>query len=185
MRLLRRRRAMLSDRRATLDRVETITAFAKDMSEFLRTSEPTGSRAFIETVVMPGNAVVHYSVPMPYGSLIPGRNAEKMALNGLVLSTVKNGGPERLPGPTGKQDSNTSLDPCAWAISLARYRRSEVARTRSRAKLTSIPDEHAAPRQRHRVALGGGFGAGVMRRCARCYNPVGPNPPTPVPWRPP
>ena len=113
---------MLSDRRATLDRVETITAFAKDMSEFLRTSEPTGSRAFIETVVMPGNAVVHYSVPMPYGSLIPGRNAEKMALNGLVLSTVKNGGPERLQDRPGSRTQTRAWIPCAWAISLARYR---------------------------------------------------------------
>ena len=32
---------------------------------------------------------------MPDDSPIPGRNAEEMVLNGSVLSTVKNGGPEK------------------------------------------------------------------------------------------
>ena len=62
--------------------------------------EPTERRAFIESfvkeiVVMPGNALMRYTIPMPDDSPIPGRNAEEMALNGSVLSTVKNGGPER------------------------------------------------------------------------------------------
>ena len=43
---------------------------------------------------MPGDALLRYTVPMPDDSLIPGRAAEKVALNGVVLSTVKNGGPE-------------------------------------------------------------------------------------------
>ena len=34
-------RATLSKRRMTLDKVETITAFAQDMSEYLKTSELT------------------------------------------------------------------------------------------------------------------------------------------------
>ena len=34
-----------------------------------------------------------YTVPMPDDSRIPGRNAEEMALNGSVLSTVQDGGP--------------------------------------------------------------------------------------------
>ena len=59
--------------------------------------EPTERRAFIESfvkeiVVMPGNALMRYTIPMPDDSPIPGRNAEEMALNGSVLSTVKNGG---------------------------------------------------------------------------------------------
>ena len=91
-------RAILSQRRAVLDDVETIAAYAQDMSEFLKESELTERRAFIETfvkeiVVMPDNALMRYTVPMPDDSLIPGRNAEDMALNGSVLSTVKNGGP--------------------------------------------------------------------------------------------
>ena len=60
----------------------------------------TERRAFIETfvkeiVVMPGDALLRYTIPMPDDSPIPGRNAEEMVLNGSVLSTVKNGGPAR------------------------------------------------------------------------------------------
>ena len=91
-------RAILADRRAVLDDVNTITAYAKDMRDFLNESELTERRAFIESfvkeiVVMPGDALMRYTVPMPDDSLIPGRAAEKVALNGSVLSTVKNGGP--------------------------------------------------------------------------------------------
>ena len=43
---------------------------------------------------MPGNALMRYTVPMPDDSLIPGRVAEKVAMNGSVLSTVKNSGPD-------------------------------------------------------------------------------------------
>ena len=90
-------RAILSQRRAVLDDVNTIAAYAQDMSEFLKESELTERRAFIETfvkeiVVMPGDALLRYTIPMPDDSPIPGRNAEEMALNGSVLSTVKNGG---------------------------------------------------------------------------------------------
>ena len=42
---------------------------------------------------MPGNALMRYTIPMPDDSRIPGKDAEEMALNGSVLSTVKNGGP--------------------------------------------------------------------------------------------
>ncbi|MDE2838220.1 MAG: hypothetical protein OXL97_12060, partial [Chloroflexota bacterium] len=91
-------RALLSDRRESRDDVETIAAYAQDMSEFLKESELTERRAFIETfvkeiVIMPGKAVVRYTVPMPDDSRIPGGSAEDMALNGAVLSTVKSGPP--------------------------------------------------------------------------------------------
>ncbi len=87
-------RAVLSQRRAVLDDVNTIAAYAQDMSEFLNQSELTERRAFIkEIVVMPGDALLCYTIPMPDDSPIPGRNAEEMVLNGSVLSTVKNGGP--------------------------------------------------------------------------------------------
>ena len=90
-------RAMLSQRREVLDDVETITAYAQDLSVFLNESELTERRAFIgsfvkEIVVMPGNAVVRYTIPMPDDSPIPGRDAEEMALHTPVLSTVKFGG---------------------------------------------------------------------------------------------
>ena len=90
-------RAILSQRRAVLDDVNTIATYAQDMSEFLKESELTERRAFIETfvkeiVVVPGNALMRYTIPMPDDSQIPGRSAEEMALNGSVLSTVKSGG---------------------------------------------------------------------------------------------
>ena len=87
-------RGLLKERRQLLDSADTIVTFAEEMSEFLKTSELTERRAFIETfvkeiVVVPGDALMRYTIPMPEDSRIPGRNAEDMALNGSVLSTVK------------------------------------------------------------------------------------------------
>ena len=107
-------RAILADRRAVLDDVETITAYAKDMRDFLNESELTERRAFIESfvkeiVVMPGDALMRYTVPMPDDSLIPGRAAEKVALNGSVLSTVKNGGLRCTETSTGSFKAKFSI----------------------------------------------------------------------------
>ena len=44
---------------------------------------------------MPGDALLRYTVPMPDDSLILGRAAEKVALNGSVLPTLPDGGPGR------------------------------------------------------------------------------------------
>ena len=108
-------RAILSQRREVLDDVETITTYAQDMSEFLKDSELTERRAFIETfvkeiVVMPGKAVVRYTVPMPDDSPIPGKRTEDMALNGGVLSTVKSG------PPTGTVDSTEPFSAMSSAL---------------------------------------------------------------------
>ena len=89
-------RAALSKRPSRLNDV-AIASYAQEMSEFLLESELTESKAFIrsfvkEIVVSPGRAILRYTIPMPDDSPIPGRNAEEMALNGSVLSTVKNGG---------------------------------------------------------------------------------------------
>ena len=94
-------RAMLSQRRDVLDDVETIAAYAQDMSVFLNESELTERRAFIESfvkeiVVQPGNALVRYTIPMPEDSPIGGMDAEEVALHASVLSTVKSGGPGRV-----------------------------------------------------------------------------------------
>ena len=61
--------AMLSQLREVLDDVETITAYALDMSMFLNEGELTERRAFIESfvkeiIVMPDNAVVRYTIPI-------------------------------------------------------------------------------------------------------------------------
>ena len=79
---------------AVLDDVKTITAYAQDMNRFLQKSELTERRAFIETFVreielLPDNAVVRYTVPMPDDSLIPGEKAQEILLNGSVVSSVK------------------------------------------------------------------------------------------------
>ena len=78
--------------------MNTIAAYAKDMRDFLKESELTERRAFIqffvkEIVVMPGDALLRYTVPIPDDSLIPGRAAEKVALNGSILPTLPDGGP--------------------------------------------------------------------------------------------
>ena len=112
-------RAILAQRRAVLDDVKTITAYAKDMSRFLQKSELTERRAFIETfvkeiVVMPGDALLRYTVPMPDDSLIPGRSAEKVALNGSVLPTLPDGGPKHAVLRTRTKGRNGLCQkPCA------------------------------------------------------------------------
>ena len=78
--------------------METIAAYAREMRDFLVESELTERRAFIESfvkeiVVTPDDALMRYTVPMPDDSLIPGGVTEKVALDGAVLPTVKNGGP--------------------------------------------------------------------------------------------
>ena len=89
-------RAMLSERRVVLDHVETTTACAQDLSTLLNESELTERQAFIqsfvkEIIVMPGNALLRYTIPMAEDSPIGGAHAEEVALHGLVLSTVKSG----------------------------------------------------------------------------------------------
>ena len=91
-------RAILTQRRSVLDDVTTIEAYAKEMRDFLTQSELTERKAFIrsfvkEIVVIPGDALIRYSVPMPNDSLIPGKTIEKMTLNDPVLVSVHQGPP--------------------------------------------------------------------------------------------
>ncbi len=91
-------RTMLSQRRVILDEVETITAYAQDLSRYLRESELTEQRAFIKSFVKeievePGGAMLRYTIPMPDDSPIGEADTEEMALHGPVLSSVKRGGP--------------------------------------------------------------------------------------------
>ena len=62
-------RAVLSQRRAYLDEVNTIAAYAQDMKDFLEESELTERRAFIESfvkeiIVIPGDALIRYTIPI-------------------------------------------------------------------------------------------------------------------------
>ena len=93
-------RAILAERRVMLDSADTIATFAADMSEFLKTSELTETKAFVrsfvkEIEVKPGKAAIVYSIPTPEDSPIGGANAVEVALNGGVRSTVRHGGPGR------------------------------------------------------------------------------------------
>ena len=70
-----------------LDSADTIAAFAAEMSEFLKTSELTETKAFVgsfvkEVVVKPARAAIVYSIPTPEDSPIGGADAAEIALNG-------------------------------------------------------------------------------------------------------
>ena len=61
-------RAVLAQSRALLDDANTVTAYAKDMKDFLNESELTERRAFIQSfvkdiIVVPGDALLKYTVP--------------------------------------------------------------------------------------------------------------------------
>ena len=91
-------RAILSTRMAGLGDEETIAAYVREMSDFLMESELTEARAFIKSFVkeigvVPGKAVIRYTIPMPQDSPISGRDAQEIALGTPVLSTVTHGGP--------------------------------------------------------------------------------------------
>ena len=99
-------RALLSERRQFLDSADTIATFAAEMSEFLKTSELTETRAFVhsfvkEVEVKPGKAAIVYSIPTPEDSPIGGADAAEVALNGRVRSTVQSGGPVPSGGLVG------------------------------------------------------------------------------------
>ena len=98
-------RALLSERRQFLDSADTIATFAAEMSEFLKTSELTETKAFVgsfvkEVVVKPGRAAIVYSIPTPDDSPMRGADAAEVALNGRVRSTVQSGGPKLTVGST-------------------------------------------------------------------------------------
>ena len=90
-------RAVLAKRRVYLDSADTIAAFASEMSEFLKTSQLTETKAFVrsfvkEVQVKPGRATIIYSVPTPEDSPIGGADAAEIALNGGVMNSVSDGG---------------------------------------------------------------------------------------------
>ena len=92
-------RALLKERRQFLDSADTIAAFAAEMSDFLKTSELTETKAFVssfvkEIQVKPGRAAIVYSIPTPEDSPIGGADAAEIALNGRVMNSVRHGGPK-------------------------------------------------------------------------------------------
>ena len=90
-------RAVLAERRELLDSADTIAAFASEMSEFLKTSELTETKAFVrsfvkEVLVRPGGATIVYTIPTPEDSPIGGKDAAEIALDSGVRSIGNGGG---------------------------------------------------------------------------------------------
>ena len=90
-------RGLLKERRQLLDSADTIATFAEEMSEFLKTSELTETKAFVhsfvkEVQVKPGRAAITYYMPTPDDSPIGGADAAEIALNGRVMNSVLPGG---------------------------------------------------------------------------------------------
>ena len=116
-------RAALAQRRKVLDDVNAIAAYAREMKDFLEESELTERRAFIETfvkeiLVVPGDALMRYTVPMPSDSLAPGKATDKVALPDAVLSTVQVGGPDWTKSRT---EADSDVTP-SWGMGMVYVR---------------------------------------------------------------
>ena len=84
---------MLALRRATVQDVERIAAYAREMSEFLMESDLTETKAFIrsfvkEIAVRPGRATIHYTIPTPPDNAIDGSDIAEIALGRQVRKSV-------------------------------------------------------------------------------------------------
>ena len=91
-------RALLAQRRHFLESADVIASYAEEMSEFLKTSELTETRAFVhsfvkEIEVKPGRASIIYSLLTPEDSPIGGGDVAEVVLNGGVRSSVRYGEP--------------------------------------------------------------------------------------------
>ena len=87
----------LKQRRETLDKMKTVPAFAKEMREYLKTSELTETRSFIrsfvkEVKVRRGGATIRYSMPTPQDSPIEGDDTVFLFLGDEVRSIEPYGG---------------------------------------------------------------------------------------------
>jgi len=85
--------SILHQRRSVKNDLEAILARAQDVAVFLEESELSERKAFSQTfireiVVMPGKAVVRYTVPMVCDSHMPGADSEEVPLDGSAKSSV-------------------------------------------------------------------------------------------------
>ena len=93
-------RSILALRRASVQDVERVAAYAVEMSDFLMESEVTETKAFIksfvkEVAVRPGNATIHYTIPTPQDNDIGGSDIAEIALSRQVMNSVTRGGRSR------------------------------------------------------------------------------------------
>ncbi len=106
-------RSILALRRANVQDVERIAAYAREMSGFLMESEVTETKAFIrsfvkEVTVRPGKAVIHYAIPTPLDNDIEGADIAEVALSRRVMKSVTAGWAKRYCGVAFE-----------WVVSLA------------------------------------------------------------------
>ena len=101
-------RALLAERRQLLDSADIVATFAEEMSEFLKSSELTQTKAFVHSFVKaievrPGMATIVYTIPTPDDSPMGGADSAELVLNGGVRSPVRYGGEgeTRTPTPCG------------------------------------------------------------------------------------
>ena len=86
-------REVLAQHRSALGDVGEIAAYARQMDDFLDRSELIERRTFIESfvrevVVMPGQTLLRYTMPMPDDGPIPGRVTERVVLDGSALPAI-------------------------------------------------------------------------------------------------
>ena len=131
-------RGLFSERRQFLDSADTVATFAAEMSDFLKTSELTETRAFVhsfvkEIEVKPGKAAIVYSIPTPEDSPIGGADTAEVALNGRVRSTVKSGGPDLTKSRTeADSDVTPSLGMGTMYVSVASSPTTSIPSTKLR-----------------------------------------------------
>ena len=92
-------RSVLAERREMLDSADVVARFAAEMSEFLKTSDVTETKAFIRSFVKrisvrPGRAVIRYTIPTPQDGPLRGADVAEVELSEGVRSTVPFGRPE-------------------------------------------------------------------------------------------
>ena len=159
-------RALLSDRRAVVDDVAAIMAYARDRQVFLQASERAESRAFIqsfvqEIAVAPGAATIRYALPLPEDGRIPDGDTAAEALKAPVPPTVPSGGPDWTKSRTGAASlvpasagmgtvyvsvaaSSTTSIPCTKLRSSA-FRSGNVPRCNKARKSATYPVISAVP----------------------------------------
>ena len=94
---LKEAQSILYQRKSVKNEMEAIVARGQDMTEFLKESEFSERKAFAEIftteiVVMPGKAMIHYSVPMIGDSHAPGADCEEVPLDASPKSASKTPG---------------------------------------------------------------------------------------------
>ena len=86
-------RLVLAERRELLDSADVVARFAAEMSEFLKTSDVTETKAFIRSFVKrisvrPGRAVIRYTIPTPQDGPLRGADVAEVELSEGVRSMV-------------------------------------------------------------------------------------------------